>query len=388
MTKQEGSSIDARSLERTIAAELARELDRDESSIDPAAPLAGVDLDVQAVVAVARALGRASGLPVSAGEVWDQPSIRALAERVAERAARADASGPGVRPEWTAAELKALYNVGADFYRLWLDERLVYSSALWAGEDDTLEQAQLRKLDFHVEGAAAAGKPRVLDVGCGWGALLERLVDAHGVERAVGLTQSELQAAAIRARGDARMEVHGEHWSRHRPDRPYDAIVAIGPLEYFSAYQTGGRRLRDKVPAYRGYFRWCHQALAPGGAMTLQTVVKGNSALDREAADEMAWLYTEMFPGVDFPRFSEVVAASEGLFEITQIRIDRSHYVRTMAAWHDRLSASRARASALVGDATTERYLRYMQLAGRQFAAERFSSLRFVLRRVDRPVVG
>jgi cyclopropane-fatty-acyl-phospholipid synthase len=334
---------------------------------------------------VARALARAAGLPVSAGEVWDQPTARALAERVAERAARGDRGGAGVRPEWTPAELKALYNVGADFYRLWLDERLVYSSALWAGDEDTLEQAQLRKLDFHAEGAAASGKRRVLDVGCGWGALLERLVGAHGVERAVGLTQSELQAAAIRARGDARMEVRLEHWSRHRPDQPYDAILAIGPLEYFSAYQSGGRRLRDKVPAYRGYFRWCHQVLAPGGAMTLQTVVKGNTALDREALDELAWLYTEMFPGVDFPRFSEVLAASEGLFETTAVRIDRSHYVRTMAAWHERLSANRARAASLVGQETTDRYLRYMELAGRQFAAERFSSLRFVMRRVDRP---
>jgi cyclopropane-fatty-acyl-phospholipid synthase len=382
MMNQDGSSIDAGVLERAVVAALARELDRDEASIDPAAPMAGLNLDVQAVVAVARALGRASGLLVSAGEVWDLSSIRALAEHIA---GRADAGATGVRPEWSAAELTALYNVAAEFYRLWLDDRLVYSSALWAGPDDTLEHAQLRKLDFHVDGAAAAGKRRVLDVGCGWGALLERLVDAHGVERAIGLTQSAQQATAIRARGDARLEVHGEHWSRHRPDQPYDAIVAIGPLEYFAAYQTGGRRLRDKVPAYRGYFRWCHEVLAPGGAMTLQTVVKGNTALDRAAADELAWLYTEMFPGIDFPRFSDVVAASEGLFEITAVRIDRGDYVRTMAAWHGRLSANRARAVALVGEDTTERYLRYMQLAGRQFAAERFSSLRFVMRRVDRP---
>ena len=60
------------------------------------------------------------------------------------------------------------YDVGNAFYRLWLDESMSYSCALWDGEDDALAAAQMRKIDYHVGQARAAGAARVLDVGCGW----------------------------------------------------------------------------------------------------------------------------------------------------------------------------------------------------------------------------
>src|SRR5688572_25683389 len=84
------------------------------------------------------------------------------------------------------------YDLSNDFYALWLDPSMTYSSALWS-DGDSLASAQRRKLDFHIEGARAPGAARVLDVGCGWGGLLQRAVDDWGVGHAVGLTLSQAQ---------------------------------------------------------------------------------------------------------------------------------------------------------------------------------------------------
>lgn len=69
-----------------------------------------------------------------------------------------------------ARAIEQHYDIGTDFYALWLDEKTItYSGALWA-DGDTLDDAQARKLDYFVEGTNAAGARRVLDLGCGWGA--------------------------------------------------------------------------------------------------------------------------------------------------------------------------------------------------------------------------
>src|SRR5262245_59552944 len=92
----------------------------------------------------------------------------------------------------SAAAIQHHYDVGNDFYRLWLDDTMSYTCALFddAQAEESLEQAQLRKLDYHIEQMRGAGARRVLDVGSGWGNALRRLVSAHEVARAVGLTLS------------------------------------------------------------------------------------------------------------------------------------------------------------------------------------------------------
>jgi len=74
---------------------------------------------------------------------------------------------------------------------------MTYSCAMWKSESDTLYDAQMRKLDYHVREARAAGQAAVLDIGCGWGSMLKRLTEFWGVRRAVGLTLSEAQAQSV-----------------------------------------------------------------------------------------------------------------------------------------------------------------------------------------------
>jgi cyclopropane-fatty-acyl-phospholipid synthase len=281
-------------------------------------------------------------------------------------------------PGASAEAIQYHYDVAEDFYRLWLDETMTYSSALWEGEGDTLEAAQLRKLDYHIEQARACGVRRVLDIGCGWGALLHRLAATHGVEQAVGLTLSASQSAHIQRKGWPGVEVRQESWWLHRPAAYYDAIVSIGAFEHFARLDQGAG---DKAEGYRAFFEHCHEWLEPGGWLSLQTMSYENS----EREDFSDYFKNEIFPESDLPHLAEIAQASEYLFEIVTVRGDRDHYVRTIQAWRHRLRARWAEAATIVGESTVAKYDKYLQLAMLGFRGATMNLLRIGFRRIDRP---
>ena len=133
------------------------------------------------------------------------------------------------QPGATARAIQHHYDLSNEFYQLWLDPGMVYSGAKWADGDD-LERAQLRKLDHHVEQARARGAARILEIGCGWGTMLEHLTCRNGVAHAVGLTLSAAQKDYIEARQVPSAEVRLESWADHYPGEKYDFP---GYWEYF-----------------------------------------------------------------------------------------------------------------------------------------------------------
>ncbi len=279
----------------------------------------------------------------------------------------------------SAAAIGRHYDLGNDFYRLWLDPTMTYSCALWE-EGDTLEQAQVRKLDHLVEGARAGGARRVLDVGCGWGSLLERLVGVHGVERAVGLTLSEEQAKTAAARGGSRCDVRVESWADHEADEPYDAIISIGAFEHFARY---GLDRDERVEAYRRFFRSCHEQLAPGGRLALQTNAKGsNVRLDRQTVRDLRFIIETIFTESELPWLSEITAAAERSFEVVSVRNDAEHYALTCREWLGRLVANREAAVELVGEQAVADYERYLSATVGHFERRHLALLRLVLERV------
>jgi cyclopropane-fatty-acyl-phospholipid synthase len=277
------------------------------------------------------------------------------------------------------------YDVGSDFYAVWLDRTLTYSCALWldGDSDDDLETAQLRKIDHHIISARARRVEHVLDVGCGWGATLKRLVSDYGVRQSTGLTLSVAQAEHIAAQPDPHIQVRIESWMDHTPDQPYDGIISIGAFEHFV---RPGWTSDEKVSAYRAFFSRCHDWLRPGGCLSLQTIAYGN--LDPDEARNSPghrFLLHEIFPETELPTLGEIVRAADGLFEFVTLRNDRDDYRRTCRVWFDRLMKRRTQATTLVGEAVVARYLRYLKLSATLFHYAQTALYRIAFRRLDEP---
>ena len=278
-------------------------------------------------------------------------------------------------PSASAKAIQHHYDVSNDFYQLWLDPTSTYSSALWE-ENDTLESAQLRKIDFHISQARAKGAKRVLDVGCGWGSTLKRLVEIHDVEYGVGLTLSKAQAEWIESFNQPRIDVNLTSWADYRPEEPFDAIISIGAFEHFAKLELSPAQ---KVECYRTFFQRCHEWLKPRGWMSLQTIVYENS----QKEDFSQFFAAEIFPESDLPHLAEIAQATKGIFEIVALRNDREHYKRTLKAWLKNLKAHRAETVNLVGEEVVARYEKYLSFSIIGFHTGTMNLSRITMHRID-----
>jgi cyclopropane-fatty-acyl-phospholipid synthase len=279
-----------------------------------------------------------------------------------------------------SAAIRHHYDVGNEFWQIWLDPTMSYSCAMWEDPDDDLERAQRRKLDFHVAQAHATGAARVLDIGCGWGAMLTHLVGPHNVQHAVGLTLSDAQASYLRAIAPSNVEVVVSNWTDYQPTAPFDAIISVGAFEHFARQ---GLSTEEQIEAYRRFFATCREWLTPGGRLSLQTMAYGDIPRDRPLRDR--FVVDEIFPESELPRLADIARAAEMELEIEQVRNDRGDYVKTMRTWFDRLRARRAEAVAVSDEEVVARYERYLRLFAYSFELGAFTLLRLTMRRIDLP---
>jgi cyclopropane-fatty-acyl-phospholipid synthase len=280
----------------------------------------------------------------------------------------------------STAAIRHHYDLGDDFFRLWLDPAMVYSCALWESESDDLATAQARKLDYLIGQAHGAKVHRVLDVGCGWGALLSRLVEQHGVKSVTGLTLSHAQASDIATWSDDRYDVRVQNWINHTPEQPYDAIISIGAFEHFADF---GLARAGRLRAYHEFFTRCHEWLPAGGRLALQTNVKGNhTRLDRQMVKDMLFVVDHIFPESELPWISEIIEASERLFDTLSVRNDPDHYIRTLRCWHKSLLDHRAQAVELAGEQIVADYDRYLSSTVTAFERRHLGLVRITFERV------
>jgi cyclopropane-fatty-acyl-phospholipid synthase len=279
-----------------------------------------------------------------------------------------------------SAAIRFHYDIGNEFWKVWLDPTMTYSCAMWEPGDDNLETAQLRKLDYHVAQARAAGASRVLDVGCGWGSMLTHLVSSHNVEHVVGLTLSDAQAEHLRGIAHDNVEVFVRSWSDYEPAAPFDAIISIGAFEHFARQ---GLSPQEQIEAYRRFFGACRNWLKPGGRLSLQTIAYGDIPRDRPLRDR--FIVDQIFPESELPRLADIARAAEMVLEIESVRNDRDDYVKTLRAWFDRLRARRAEAIAASSEDVVVRYERYLRMFAHSFELGAFTLLRLTMRRIDLP---
>ncbi|HJQ60832.1 MAG TPA: class I SAM-dependent methyltransferase [Vineibacter sp.] len=273
------------------------------------------------------------------------------------------------------------YDVGTDFYRLWLDPLLVYSAARWRGPLDrgpasalSLDEAQIAKLDFHLDAVRSGACRTLLDIGCGWGALLKRSRD-RGVERAIGLTLSRDQAAYIAGQAWPGVEVRRESYEVYVPDGAIDGIVSVGAFEHFV---RPGYAPDHRLAIYRRFFESCHGWLRKGGFLSLQSICWGY--VDRAYAAKAVPTY--VFPDSDLPWPSEVFEAANPFFDVIYAESRAEDYALTLRAWLTRLRAHKAEIVAGPGGAKVfDHFEKYLRRCTYAFENNTVTLMRFVMAR-------
>ncbi|GJD22783.1 hypothetical protein RIVM261_077390 [Rivularia sp. IAM M-261] len=280
----------------------------------------------------------------------------------------------------SAEAIQHHYDVSNEFFSLWLDPSLTYSCAIWE-EGETIEdfeKAQMRKLDYHIDQAKVKGAKRVLDIGCGWGSFLKRLVDIHDVKKVVGLSISQAQVDFISAWKYPNIEVRLEKWTEHSPEELYDGIISLEAFEHFARLELSPE---EKLDSYRRFFSRCHAWLKPGGMISIQTSVYDNSIKE----DFSEFITEQIFPESDLPRQSEIFQATDRLFEIFSFRNYRRDYIRTLKAWLKNLKASREQVVNLVGEEVFARYEKYLSMFIIAFHTGKMNVSCISMQRIDHP---
>jgi cyclopropane-fatty-acyl-phospholipid synthase len=249
------------------------------------------------------------------------------------------------------------YSLTDRVFRLSMGELADFSGAKYDGDFSlTLEQAQQRKHEYVAEQIGLAPGRRVLDIGCGWGALLDFIRHRGGV--GVGVTLSSAQLAACRRHG---LDVHlfdGREVTRERFGG-FDAVVSLGAFEHFCSpddYRAG--RQED---LYRAIFERIASVLPEGGRLYLQTMVYGRNMISPEEAvaaleqlppkDTDAWylaLLSRQFPGSWLPWGQEqVVHCAKPAFRLLSSVSGRLDYIETITQWNARIGRRSLRKSLL-----------------------------------------
>jgi cyclopropane-fatty-acyl-phospholipid synthase len=248
------------------------------------------------------------------------------------------------------------YDASNEFYRLWLDERMIYSCAYFRSGTEDIDTAQAQKLEHICRKLLLQPGERLLDVGCGWGGLLQWAAERRRVS-GLGVTLSERQWFYARERlADKRIEIRLQSY-RDLREAGFDKVVSVDMYEH-----VGSRNL----PAY---FQKMAGLLRPGGAFLNQGIVTVDLG-GAQGAGRRDFLETYLFPGGAVSPLSRVILeiADAGL-EVLDVEDLRPHYVRTLASWSERLEAHREEAIRTGG---LERYrLWRLYLAGMAQAFER-----------------
>lgn len=288
------------------------------------------------------------------------------------------------RPSGASVEaISCHYDVGTEFYRLWLDRDLTYSAARWSDPRQvavssvspvSLELAQEAKLDFHLRAVGVGPGDSLLDVGCGWGSMLRRAVEQYGVAAATGLTLSTDQYNHLRALDLPGVEVRLENYEDYRPAGKFSGIVSVGAFEHFT---RPGLSAAEKVAVYRRFFERCHGWLDRGARLSLQTITWGNVPRDKTGF----LMAQDVFPETDPPYVADVLEASANTFEPIYMENCRSDYVRTLQVWLERLRARQREIEAMTRAGTFDFYERYLRRSIYGFKRKQFQLCRFVYQR-------
>ena len=277
---------------------------------------------------------------------------------------RARLSGPRHSRARDMAAVRFHYDVGNQFYALWLDSRLVYSCAYFATPETSLDEAQEAKLDLICRKLRLAPGMRLLDIGCGWGSLVAFAAERYGVD-ATGVTlsppQSTFATEDLERRGLAgRARVLVRDYRDLAELGTFDAVASVGMFEHVG---------RDHLAQY---FRSAWRGLRPGGLFLnhgiATTATAGGLRPNWLRFGDGGFVGRYVFPDGELVTVENAVEVARRTdFELIDVQRLRPHYALTLTAWVEGLEANAERARELVGEEVFRTWRLYMAAARRGF---------------------
>jgi cyclopropane-fatty-acyl-phospholipid synthase len=282
-------------------------------------------------------------------------------------------------------DIEVSYGVGNDFFKLWLDERMNYTCALFEDTvdySDNFERAQdnnLRKLsefahiDRHTES--------VLDIGCGWGANLEYQALVNQVPDVHGFTLSHEQYKVCVDRKLPHTTVLCEDYKKYEAPRKFDAVMSICMMEHIVSPEDA--RAGKQVAQYRDYFKRVHSWTKPGTYFGLQTITRCAVPRKKEDLDDLRHATYIIFPGAVTPRVEDIIVAAHPYYEVMEMHSRRFHYKKTCEHWLSRLQKHQDQIHARWGAQVYDDYVRYLSTCIRAFEMNWQSLHQYSLKRLE-----
>ena len=273
-------------------------------------------------------------------------------------------------------QVQSHYDLCDDFFALFLDPSRTYSCAYFRGDEMSLEEAQLAKIDLALSKCDLRPGMRLLDIGCGWGSTVRRAAERYKVE-VVGLTLSENQHQYAKEMladlpDDAgATEIRLAGWEEF--DEPVDRIVSIGAFEHF------------RQSRYAEFFERCRAVLPGDGRMLLHTIVWTGSECEppeakRKHLEFARFMRSRIFPGYQLvpPAVVARFAESAG-FRITQTEALGPHYARTLDCWTANLRRAEGDAVAMASREVYNDFIRYLTGCAAYFKSGHLDVMQFTL---------
>jgi len=213
------------------------------------------------------------------------------------------------------------YDIGNDFYKLWLDERMLYTSAYFPDQSTSLEEAQLAKMDHICRKLRLQPGEKVLEAGCGWGALAIHMASRYGVTvQAYNISREQINFARQRAQAeglDGKVEFIEDDYRNIKGK--FDVFVSVGMLEHVG------------VDNYQSLGEVIDRSLADGGRGLIHSIgLNFPRPMD-------AWTERHIFPGANPPSLAQMMQIFEPYdFSVLDVENLRLHYARTLEHWLQR----------------------------------------------------
>jgi len=246
------------------------------------------------------------------------------------------------------------YNLGNDFYKLWLDSEMVYTCAYFSSATLSLEEAQAAKMDHVCRKLELQPGQTVVEAGCGWGALARHMAKHYGVTvKAYNISHQQLTYARTRAQQEGlsdRVEYIEDDYRNIRGQ--YDAFVSVGMLEHVG------------LPNYPVLGAVAMNVLRENGRGLIHSIGRNRPGT------MSAWIERRIFPGAHPPCLSEMMQIFEPHnFSVLDVENLRLHYARTLAHWLERFEANADKIEAMTDAAFVRAWRLYLAGSMASFTA-------------------